>query len=276
MGHDNAAMRLLRTVAGRLRSVVRDADTVSRMGGDEFVLLLEDLRNGDDAARVAEELLREIARPVMLDGEEVAVSASIGIGLYPEDGTSAGELMRNADTAMYEAKRNGRNGYVFYTRAMNEHATVRLRLENDLRQAVERDELVLRFQPQIDLESGAIVGAEALARWNRPGHGLVSPADFIPIAEESGSIGTIGAWVFEEALRQVPHLGRAGVAGHHDCRERQPLGSRQTGFRRTHRTGHRRARYRRPARRTGDHRGRRDGRRRDPRGAHWASFTIWA
>ncbi len=259
MGHD-AGDVLLRTVAGRLRSVVRDADTVSRMGGDEFVLLLEDLRNGDDAARVAEELLREIARPVMLDGEEVAVSASIGIGLYPEDGTSAGELMRNADTAMYEAKRNGRNGYVFYTRAMNEHATVRLRLENDLRQAVERDELVLRFQPQIDLESGAIVGAEALARWNRPGHGLVSPADFIPIAEESGSIGTIGAWVFEEALRQVRIWDALRLPAITIAVNVSPSNP-QTGFRQTHRTGHRRARYRRPARRTGDHRGRRDGRR---------------
>jgi len=202
MGHE-AGDLLLREIAARLRAVVRQADTVARMGGDEFVLLLEELRGGDDAARLAEELLRAVARPMMLNEQEVAISASVGIGIYPEDGTSASDLMRNADAAMYEAKRNGRNRYAFYAREMNEYATVRLRMENDLRLAIEREELVVHFQPQFDLGSGSIVGAEALARWNRPGFGLLPPDQFIPLAEERGLISDIDAWVFEHVLRQM-------------------------------------------------------------------------
>jgi diguanylate cyclase (GGDEF)-like protein/PAS domain S-box-containing protein len=202
MGHE-AGDLLLREIATRLRSVARQSDTVARMGGDEFVVLLEDLCSGDDAARVAAELLRQVARPVTLQEQEVSISASIGIGLYPDDGTSASDLMRNADTAMYGAKHNGRNRYVFYAREMNEHATVRLRMENDLRRAIEKQELVLHFQPQFDLGTGAIIGAEALVRWNRPGFGLLPPDQFIPMAEECGLIGAIDAWVFEEALRQT-------------------------------------------------------------------------
>jgi predicted signal transduction protein with EAL and GGDEF domain len=181
------------------------------MGGDEFVLLLEDLRDAGDAAHVAEQLLRDVARPLMLSDQEVSVSASIGVGLYPDDGTSAGDLMRNADTAMYEAKRGGRNRYVFYSREMNEHTAARLRMENDLRMAIERGELVLHFQPQFELASRTIVGAEALARWNRPGFGLLAPLEFIPVAEEAGLIGAIGEWVFNEALRQVRSWEQRGL-----------------------------------------------------------------
>ncbi len=202
MGHATGDL-LLQQIAARLRAVTRQSDTVARMGGDEFVVLLEEVRGGEDVARVAEELLRQVARPVMLDGQEVAISASIGIGLFPADGTSASELMRNADTAMYGAKHDGRNRYVFYAPEMNEHAAARLRMENDLRRGIEDGELVLHFQPQFDLRTGAIVGAEALARWNRPGFGLLPPGQFIPLAQECGLIGAIGAWVFGEALRQL-------------------------------------------------------------------------
>jgi len=202
MGHV-AGDALLRTVARRIRSVVRHSDTVGRMGADEFIIVLEQLSGPDAAARVAEELLRAVLRPVTLAGQDVAVSASIGICLFPNDGADAGELVRNADTAMHQSKQDGRNRVTFYARAMNEHSAARLRTENDLRQAVARQELEVHFQPQVDVTTGLVVGAEALARWNRPGFGPVPPAEFIPMAEECGLVSAIGEWVLDTALQQV-------------------------------------------------------------------------
>ncbi len=202
MGHE-AGDALLRTVARRIRSVVRHSDTVARMSGDEFVIILEQLAGPDAAARVAEELLREVLRPVTLSGHDVVVSASIGISLSPADGLGAGELVRNADTAMHRSKQQGPNRVTFYDRSMNEHSVARLRAENDLRQAVARGELAVHYQPQVDVLSGRILGAEALARWNRPGFGPVPPAQFIQMAEECGLVGAIGQSVLNAALRQV-------------------------------------------------------------------------
>ncbi len=210
IGHE-AGDALLQTVARRIRSVVRHSDTVARMGGDEFAIVLEQLAGPDAAAKVAEQLLHEVLRPVTLAGQDLAVSASIGICLFPEDGTDAGELVRNADTAMHQSKQNGRNRVTFYTRAMNEHSVERLRTENDLRQAVARRELSVAFQPQVDVRSGLIVGAEALARWNRPGFGPVPPAQFIPMAEQCGLVGEIGAQVLDTALRQIKAWDAMGL-----------------------------------------------------------------
>jgi diguanylate cyclase (GGDEF)-like protein/PAS domain S-box-containing protein len=210
MGHE-AGDRLLRTVAHRITAVVRSSDTVARMGGDEFVILMSGFHGAADVARLAEELLAVVATPLMLEDQEVSVSASIGIGLFPGDGMQASDLLRNADTAMYRAKSGGRNRYEFYAPEMNEHAVERLQTENALRLALERQEFVLHYQPQVDLASGAIIGVEALIRWNRPGVGLVPPADFIPLAEECGLILKIGHWVVRESLRQIAAWDAMGL-----------------------------------------------------------------
>jgi predicted signal transduction protein with EAL and GGDEF domain len=181
------------------------------MGGDEFVMLLSGLHNPEDAARLAQELLATICTPVMLKGQEVTVSASIGICAFPDDGAQACDLIRNADTAMYGAKSAGRNRYEFYAPEMNLNAFESLQSEKALRLALERRELVLHYQPQIDLASGAIVGAEALIRWNRPGIGLVLPDQFIPLAQKCGLIVAVGRWVIGEALRQLKAWDAAGV-----------------------------------------------------------------
>lgn len=210
MGHE-AGDRLLQVIARRIKSAVRQSDTVARMGGDEFVIVLSELQHPGDAARLAEELLATVCSPLMLGDQEVSVSASIGISVFPGDGAQAGDLLRNADMAMYRAKSAGRNRYELYAREMNEHAVDRLQTENALRIAIDRQELVLHYQPQIDLASGAIVGAEALVRWSRPGVGLVLPGEFIPLAEECSLIVNIGNWVIREALRQIKAWDAAGV-----------------------------------------------------------------
>lgn len=210
MGHE-AGDRLLQTVAQRLSGAVRQSDTVARMGGDEFVILLSELHRSDDAARLAQELLATISRPVVIEDQELSVSASIGICVFPNDGENAGDLLRNADSAMYRAKSGGRNRYEFYAREMNEHAIEELQTENALRLALDRQELVLHYQPQVDLVSGAIVGAEALIRWRRPGVGLVLPSAFIPLAQECGLILAVGNWVVRDVLRQIKEWEADGV-----------------------------------------------------------------
>jgi diguanylate cyclase (GGDEF)-like protein/PAS domain S-box-containing protein len=210
MGHE-AGDQLLQAIARRIKSTVRHSDTVARMGGDEFVIVLSQLQHPDDAARFAGELLATVGRPLMLGDQELSVSASIGVSVFPEDGAQAGDLMRNADTAMYRAKSGGRNRYEFYAHEMNEHAVERLQTENALRLAIDSQELVLHYQPQINLASGTIVGAEALVRWRRSGVGLVLPSEFIPLAEECGLIVNIGYWVVREALRQIKAWDAAGV-----------------------------------------------------------------
>ncbi len=204
--------RLLQAVASRLLAVTRAADTVARLGGDEFVVLLGDLGQPETARRVAQKVLQALAQPVAVEGHTLLVTPSIGICAFPNDGQDVDTLMRNADTAMYHAKQVGRNNFQFFTQAMNEAAQQRLQLENDLRYAVERGELGLQYQPQIDLRTGGIVGFEALVRWRHPQRGLVSPAEFIPAAEETGLIGAIGEWVLRAACAQAVAWHQSGHA----------------------------------------------------------------
>ncbi|MCP5228535.1 EAL domain-containing protein [Accumulibacter sp.] len=202
---------LLQSVAGRLVACVRATDTVCRHGGDEFVILLADIDKPQDAAHVAEKLHVASAVPHLVGGHELHVTLSIGISVYPDDGSDANTVMGNADTAMYHAKAGGRNTYRFFTADMNARAARRLLVEGSLRRALKQDEFVLHYQPQIDLVSGAMTGAEALIRWWDPDLGLVYPGDFISIAEECGLIVPIGRWVLREACRQVQAWRDAGL-----------------------------------------------------------------
>jgi diguanylate cyclase (GGDEF)-like protein/PAS domain S-box-containing protein len=202
---------LLQSVAGRLVACVRATDTVCRHGGDEFVILLADIDKPQDAAHVAEKLHAASAVPHLVGGHELHVSLSIGISVYPDDGSDATTVMGNADTAMYHAKAGGRNTYRFFTADMNARAVHRLLVEGSLRRALKQDEFVLHYQPQIDLVSGAMTGAEALIRWRDPELGLVYPGEFISIAEECGLIVPIGRWVLREACRQVQAWRDAGL-----------------------------------------------------------------
>jgi len=195
--------RLLQSVAQRLSACVRSSDTVSRQGGDEFVVLLSELTRAQDATVIADKILLAIATPYLIDQHELHISASIGIVTYPDDGTEAETLMKNADIAMYHAKEAGRNNYQFFKPEMNVHAVERQSLEEGLRHALERQELVLHYQPKINLQTGSIIGAEALVRWRHPKRGVVPPAKFIPIAEECGFIVRIGQWVMHEACCQA-------------------------------------------------------------------------
>jgi diguanylate cyclase (GGDEF)-like protein/PAS domain S-box-containing protein len=194
--------RLLQEIAGRLTGAVRAGDTVARLGGDEFVVVLQGVRAGADAALVAQNLLDAVSPPVMLEGAELHVSASVGISLYPDDGTDVEALMRAADVAMYHVKDGGRNGYQFFAATMNAAATRRLTIETQLRQAIRRGELVLHYQPQIELATRRVRAVEALVRWNHPEHGLILPGEFIGVAEESGLILQIGSWALAEACAQ--------------------------------------------------------------------------
>lgn len=203
--------QLLMSVAQRLVECVRHSDTVSRQGGDEFIILLADVEHAEDAALSARKMLTALAQPHHIDRHDIHVDASIGISIYPHDGQDADSLVKSADTAMYHAKENGGNNYKFFEQDMNARAVQRLTIETDLRLALGRQEFLLNYQPIIDLQSGAIVSVEALTRWRHPHRGLILPEHFIWIAEDSGLIVPIGAWILREACKQARAWQDAGL-----------------------------------------------------------------
>ncbi|HYD81717.1 MAG TPA: EAL domain-containing protein [Paucimonas sp.] len=203
--------KLLQSVAARLTACVRTSDTVSRQGGDEFVILLAEDRRAEDAALTAEKVLAALASPHMIAGHELHASTSIGISVYPADGLDAEALIKNADTAMYHAKEKGRNNYQFFRNDMNTRVVERQMIESHLRRALERQELLLHYQPKVDLATGEITGIEALIRWKHPEWGMVTPERFVPVAEDCGLIIPIGRWVLREACMQAVRWKNAGI-----------------------------------------------------------------
>ena len=202
---------LLQSVAKRLVDCVRSSDTVSRQGGDEFVVLLSEVAHAEDAAISARRMLHAVAEPHSIDRHVLHITTSIGVSVYPDDGLDAETLIKNADTAMYQAKEHGRQSYRFFKPAMNVRAVERQSFEEDLRRALERPDFALHYQPKIDLRSGAITGAEALIRWTHPTRGLVPPAQFIPVAEDCGLMRPVGDWVLREACKQARTWIDAGL-----------------------------------------------------------------
>ena len=204
--------RILEEAAKRLRGCCRKSDTIARLGGDEYTLLLEDLGQPDEAAQVAQTLLAAFARPFEVEGREVFCSVSIGIAIFPSDAENIDDLMKNADAAMYRAKEQGRNHYQFFTADMNRRAMERLLLGNNLRRALERREFQLHYQPQLDLTTGRVAGIEALLRWVHPDLGLVLPGQFIGMLEETGMIVPVGDWLLHEACRLNASLADHGLS----------------------------------------------------------------
>ncbi len=210
MGHQ-AGDALLKTVAERLASAVRQSDLVARLGGDEFVMLIEEHGGPEELMIVGQKVLTLLERPVAVDWREAGVSGSIGIASYPEDGEDSETLMQNADTAMYQAKERGRNNFQFYSPELNAMSHRRLELEKRVRLALEREEFFLEYQPEVELATGRVVAAEALLRWRDSDAGVAMPADFMPMAEETGTVVPIGAWVLDRALADLAGWQRAGL-----------------------------------------------------------------
>jgi len=203
--------KLLQSTGKRLVDCVRATDTVSRQGGDEFIVLLSEVEHPEDAAITAKRMLQAVAAPQSIDQHDLHVTTSIGLSVYPDDGLDAETLVKNADTAMYQAKENGRQGYQFFKPAMNVRAVERQSIEGNLRRALERQEFVLHYQPKVDLRTLQITGAEALIRWMHPTRGPISPAQFIPVAEDCGLIVPIGSWALGEACKQTRVWADAGL-----------------------------------------------------------------
>lgn len=202
LGHD-VGDHLLKAVAERMQTSIRSVDTVSRVGGDEFVVLLNEIETAEDAARVAQKIIDGLSQPYQIEKHELLLTGSIGICIYPDNGKEPNILLRNADASMYTAKEAGHNRYQFYSEDMTARAIERLSLEHDLRGAVERGEMFLVYQPQIELATGRIIGVEVLMRWRHPARGLISPVRFIPVAEDTGLILSIGEWGLRESCRQA-------------------------------------------------------------------------
>ena len=212
LGH-NAGDRLLVEVAGRLAGHMRSTDTLSRQGGDEFNLLLTNLAEPDAIVTFLGELIEDIQQPFLVEEQELTISASVGVAIYPEDGADFESLLKKADMAMYQAKDAGRNAYRFFNQEMNEEAVEQITMHAGLWRALEAEQFVLYFQPQFDIPSGRLIGAEALIRWDHPDLGLVSPGRFIPVAEETGLVVQIGDWVLREACREAVKWRDEGRAG---------------------------------------------------------------
>ena len=210
LGH-HCGDQLLKLVAERLVAILRGTDIICRIGGDEFVVIVEPADDASEMASVARKILAVLAAPFALEGHQLYVSASIGVSLYPFDAQDVATLTRNADTAMYHAKHQGKNRYAVFKAEMELRAQRRLRMEANLRRALQNEELYLHYQPQIDLRSGRIVGVEALVRWNCREMGQLSPSEFIPVAEESGIIVELGRWVLQSACRQAASWCKAGL-----------------------------------------------------------------
>jgi diguanylate cyclase (GGDEF)-like protein/PAS domain S-box-containing protein len=201
LGH-GAGDELIRRVSARLKTCLRSSDVVARLGGDEFVVGLFDVKAQEDAAIVAKKMLATFATPFLIDGRDISISASIGISVYPGDGIDIDDLIKYADIAMYRAKDQGRNKYLFYSNDMNIRSLDKLEMESSLRRALDRKELLLHYQPQANIHTGEMTGAEVLIRWQHPEMGMVSPGQFIPLAEETGLVVPIGRWVMNKAVEQ--------------------------------------------------------------------------
>ncbi len=211
LGH-GVGDKLLVTISSRLRTGLRKKDTIARLGGDEFVIMIDDFDSTDFLAKVAMKIVDVVSQPIEIDRHVLHASTSIGIAVYPDNGANVETLMQNADAAMYRAKDSGRNCFMFYHKAMNSRSVLRLEMETSLRRALETKEFELFFQPQVDLASGQCKGMEALLRWRHPVKGMISPIEFIPIAEESGLIIPIGEWVIGEACRQLKEWRSEGIS----------------------------------------------------------------